>query len=366
MKKNIIHFIGQIGLGGTEKQLYLFLKYNNIKSFSHSIIVFNHSKYGDFAKKFSSLGVKLYFIPDDKDTVIKRFLFIFKLVVDKRPIILFSWTTHDNAYAGILGKIFNIKSIGSVRGSIHKTGFSTLPFLMKYICLRSVSILIINANDFRNDLSEFGIRNDNIKYVPNYVEINSNRNRSNKNHQQVIATIGNLRANKNHSFFIDLMSEIIESSPNTIGWIIGQPVDDEPNIENELLNKIKSMGLQGKVLLLGFHPNPLKLLRKSKVFVLPSLSEGAPNVILEAMSIGLPVVASNVGGIKDLIRSHKNGFLLDKNDKEGFKEIILKLLNDTRYNKSVGEKGYTYILNNHHPIEINKHFKSALRGLICV
>ena len=220
--------------------------------------------------------------------------------------------THDNAYAGILGKIFNIKSIGSVRGSIHKTGFSTLPFLMKYICLRSVSIWIINANDFRNELSEFGIRNDKIKYVPNYVEININKNCLQKSNKQIITTIGNLRANKNHSFFIDLMGEIIESSPNTIGWIIGQPVDDEPNIQNELSNKIKNMGLQDRVMMLGFHPNPLKLLRKSKVFVLPSLSEGAPNVILEAMSIGLPVVASNVGGIKDLIRSHKNGFLLIK------------------------------------------------------
>lgn len=358
MKKNIIHFIGQIGLGGTEKQLYLFLKYCRIKSISHSIIVFNQSKYGDFAKKFSSLGIKVYFIPDDKDTIIKRFFFIFKLIVDKKPNVLFSWTTHDNAYAGILGMLFNIKSIGSVRGSIHNTGFSTLPLLMKYICLRSVSLLIINANNFRNDISEFGMKIDKIKYVPNYVEINIDKNCLQKSNKQIITTIGNLRANKNHSFFIDLMGGIIESSPNTIGWIIGQPVDDEPNIQNELSNKIKNMGLQDRVMMLGFHPDPLELLGMSTVFVLPSISEGTPNVILEAMSIGLPVVASNVGGIKDLIRPHENGFLFDKDDKEGFKRIILKLLNDARYNKSVGEKGYTYVVNNHNPLKINKHFNS--------
>jgi len=294
--KNIIHFIGQIGLGGTEKQLYLFLKYFKKDNISHSVVVFNSSRYGDFENKLHSLGVKLYYIPESKNSIKKKLLFLFKLVRMVKPSIIYSWTVYDNAYAGIISKIFNIKSIGSVRGSLINTGFSKISNLMKYACIRSVSLMVINAYEFKNELTDFGLKSDKIKYMPNFVELNNMKNDFKKNQKIIISTIGNLRKNKNHSLFIEIMQGIIDSYPNANGWIIGQPVDDEPETEIDLLDQIKLMGLNNNVSLLGFQDDTLKLLRKSNVFVLTSLSEGTPNAVLEAMSIGLTVVTSNVGG----------------------------------------------------------------------
>ena len=71
--------------------------------------------------------------------------------------------------------------------------------------------------------------------------------------------------------------------------------DDEPNVHIELRDEIRTHQLEGKVSLLGFQSNIIKILKKCTVLVMPySKSEGMPNVVLEAMSIGIPVVSSNV------------------------------------------------------------------------
>ncbi|PKQ63106.1 hypothetical protein BZG02_10090 [Labilibaculum filiforme] len=71
-----------------------------------------------------------------------------------------------------------------------------------------------------------------------------------------------------------------------------------------------------------------QLLRSSHIFILPSYKEGLPLSILEAMSYSLPIIASNAGGIPDLLYKYKNGILLDAGNKLEIKKAILKLLND--------------------------------------
>ena len=74
----------------------------------YNIIVFNESPYGDLKKELIKIGVKLYFLPEDKKTIPERFIYLYKLVKKINPILIHSWTIHDNAYAGILGRIFTL------------------------------------------------------------------------------------------------------------------------------------------------------------------------------------------------------------------------------------------------------------------
>ena len=76
------------------------------------------------------------------------------------------------------------------------------------------------------------------------------------------------------------------------------------------------------------HEEVLKYMSLSDVFVLPSLSEGFPNVVLEAMASGLPIVATKVGGLPEIVKNGENGFLIKpRNSKELAKKILL-ILND--------------------------------------
>ena len=80
------------------------------------------------------------------------------------------------------------------------------------------------------------------------------------------------------------------------------------------------MGLDDKIILLGFQNNTTELLKKSSIYVFTSLSEGTPNTILEAMASGLPVISSDVGGISQIILHGENGFLYNLNDQYKFEK----------------------------------------------
>ncbi len=361
-KSNIIYFIGQIGLGGSEKQLYLLLKYLNRTDLLFHIIVFNDSPYGNLKKELYKIGVKLYFIPEEKKTIPKRFFYLYKLVKKINPILIHSWTIHDNAYAGILGKILNIKSVGSIRGSMYGTGFAKLSYALKQTALRIVDVLIVNAKSLKKEAIDFGLPEKKIKYISNCVEVNKDNRTVSK--EFIVCCIGNLRKNKNQSFFIKIMKDVIDDIPVAKGWIIGQPVDDEPNVQIELANEIRIHQLEEKVCLLGFQSNIIKLLKKCSILVVPSKSEGMPNVVLEAMSIGIPVISSNVGGLSELIHHGKNGLLCNIKNKTEFVDAIKLLLTENHLNRKLGANGKKFISSRYIPSKTVHRFNNFYYDLL--
>tara|TARA_Y100001980_G_C14555572_1_gene344425 strand:+ start:2670 stop:3767 length:1098 start_codon:yes stop_codon:yes gene_type:complete len=361
-KSNIIYFIGQIGLGGSERQLYLLLKYLNRTDLVFHVIVFNNSPYGDLKRELFKIGVKLYFLPKDKKTILERFIYLYKLVKKINPILIHSWTIHDNAYAGILGKILNIKSVGSMRGSMYGTGFTNLSYVLKQTSLRIVDVLIVNAKSLKKEAIDFGLPEKKIKYISNCVEVYKDNRTISK--EFIVCCIGNLRKNKNHSFFINIMKDVIDDIPLAKGWIIGQPVDDEPNVQNELTNEIRIHQLEEKVYLLGFQSNIIKLLKKCSILVVSSKSEGMPNVVLEAMSIGIPVISSNVGGLSELIHHGKNGLLCSIKNKTEFADAIKLLLTKTHLNRKLGANGKKFILARYLPSRTVHRFNNFYFDLL--
>jgi glycosyltransferase involved in cell wall biosynthesis len=96
-----------------------------------------------------------------------------------------------------------------------------------------------------------------------------------------------------------------------------------------------------------FNDQKMELLKKADIFVLPSYFEGLPNALLEAMASGIPVIASNVGGIPDLIQNGKNGFLAEPRNPSVLSEKIRLLAENRPLRKTFSEQAYTYVKDNH-------------------
>ena len=129
----------------------------------------------------------------------------------------------------------------------------------------------------------------------------------------VVGYVGWLIPIKGVTYLINAMARVVEQHPESILVLVGKG-DDKGEEEIKLKEQVKRAGLVDKVLFLGWRPDVEEIMGCFDIFVLPSLNEGMGRVLVEAMAAGLPIVASRVGGIPDLVKDGHNGLLVPPAD----------------------------------------------------
>ena len=139
-----------------------------------------------------------------------------------------------------------------------------------------------------------------------------------------IVTVGRLNKQKNHKVLIEAFKKISAQFPMYTLEIYG-----EGPLKEDLKKQIAGLNLETKVFLKGAYSDVLERIYGAELFVLPSLYEGMPNALLEAMSMGIVVLSTNCpcGGPSELIQHGKNGFLCNTDDIEDLKDKIELILN---------------------------------------
>lgn len=153
----------------------------------------------------------------------------------------------------------------------------------------------------------------------------------------LVGTTGRLTHIKGHRYLIEAARKIVDKRPDTTFVFLG-----DGELLNELKNMASRLGIEENVKFLGWRPDVAELMSAFDVFVLPSLNEGMGRVLVEAMALGKPIVASNVGGIPDLVIDGKNGFLVPAADVETMAARIRELLDDPGKREEMGNTGRRY------------------------
>jgi glycosyltransferase involved in cell wall biosynthesis len=122
---------------------------------------------------------------------------------------------------------------------------------------------------------------------------------------------------------------LLQSSSTLI--IIGTGFD-----EDKLRNLASKLGITNNVRFLGHSREVVKYYQASDIFVLPSYAEGMPNSLLEAMACGLPVIASRIGGVVDVVEDGKSGILVEPGDVSGLASAMVRLLKDAELRQRLG------------------------------
>lgn len=163
--------------------------------------------------------------------------------------------------------------------------------------------------------------------IPNF--ITSYPEYSNDGRKNKVIAVGRLCEVKGFDRLIDIWS-LVKKEKDYVLEIIGDGDDD---IKSELQRRIRKYGLEDSVILMGAlnHDQVIDEMRSSKAYVMTSHSEAFPFVLLEAMSVGLPVIAYDVRvGPAAIIRQGINGYLIKDWDDKGFSEKICDVLNDKK------------------------------------
>jgi glycosyltransferase involved in cell wall biosynthesis len=148
----------------------------------------------------------------------------------------------------------------------------------------------------------------------------------------VIATVGRLDPEKNHDLLLVAMRRLIEECPDVRLLLVGYGP-----LGPRLQAQARSLGIGSFVHLLGFRKDVEDILGAADIFVLPSEWEGLPLALLEAGAKGLPAVASNTGGVPEIIKNGETGFLVEPGDVAELANKLIQLLSNPVLRRTLGE-----------------------------
>ena len=258
---------------------------------------------------------------------------IIKNLINKDTILHANWIFPSGQLARIIAKKYNIPFTVSLLGTdVHNLNYGTRYWYFAKEVLDDAKIICSVSHELiKKCLKEkIQIDENKIHYLDNIYDedkfyIKDKRNVRKKNNIsediKVILYAGNLIDVKNVDTLIKAFYEISKSDNSYKLFIAGSG-----SKENYLKELVKEFRLNEDVIFLGnlFQEDLIDYMNAADIFCLPSKNEGTPNVIIESLLCGIPVVASNVGGIPEVIKHGTNGYLFEPFNIRNLKDLLLK------------------------------------------
>lgn len=261
------------------------------------------------------------------------------------PIILHTHLYH----AGIVGRLIgHLSAIPFIL--CHQAGpendRSTLRSFIDRVTASFVTKYTVSCNAVAEILHQReGIPYSKIVPIPNFIsmpqtDVQPSRFSKSSLPALRIITIGRLSPEKGHLDLIRAAS-LLEDIPFTLR-IIG-----EGDFKATLQNEINKLHIEDKVTLCGYHTNVMEILSDADIFVLPSKWEGISLALLEAMSVGVPVIATDSGGTPEIVHPEQTGILVPPNDPHAIANAVREYYNNPEKRRILGMNGRRFVSENY-------------------
>lgn len=324
----ITFIVESLDVGGTELSLLKWLRHCDRKNFEPSVISFRK---GPLMKDLENSNVHATVIHKKFPFDVSFFYRLVRKLAKMKPDVVHCRNGIPAISYGVLATRFaRIPVICSIHGRTHYIRQNIKTWLWFRIMRLSQTIITVTEG-IGEEVSRYGnIPRDKVKAIYNGIDLTGQApapSRENLRKESgfsrddfLIGTVGNLRAIKGQKYLVQAMPEILAKIGRAKVVLIGS------GEEQENLQKLAAqLHISDKIKFLGYRENAGRLIGMFDVFVLPSLSEGFPNVLLEAIVAGVPVVATNAGGIPEIVRHGKEALLVNPADATGLAAAIIRL-----------------------------------------
>lgn len=339
-KITILQVVNGLAAGGGELKLLELLKH--FKPQEYNIVIASVGQGGILEKDFRQLGYPLFIFNKKHRFDVTLIWQLVKLIKRFHVDVVMTTLFYADIIGAIAAWIAKVKAVISwevitaPQQRRHSLAYSIAQRNFTKVVAVSEAIARIVIED-RGVPAEkvvtihYGV--DTEKYKINH-HFNKRAELGIGENEIILGTVARLAEQKGHCYLIEAAPDVIAEFPNVRFVFVG----DGP-LEDKLKRQIKQLGIQKHFLFLGFRHDVVELLNTFDVFVLPSLYEGLPNVVLEAMACGKPIVATSVDGTPEAIVHGKTGYLVEPQNATVLSEALIDLLNQPDQMTLLGENG---------------------------
>ena len=335
VKTKVIQIIPDLNLGGAETVVEN-LSVKLVEDGYCVYVVSLYDKHTAISERLEKKGVPVFYLGKKPGFDIRLIIRLRKLFKETKPDVI-----HTHLYAltyallasirnKIPVKVHTVHSIATKEMSKVKRMFNS--FFYKY---KIVTPIAVSPSVKESMINEYELGYGQVPMIYNGIDLSKCIPKINYDNVLsgdivTIVHIGSFKEAKNHLGLIESFKIVNNIYPNTILKLIGTG-----KLEDTIKNRVKELGLDDNVVFLGLKTNVYPYLYEADIFVLPSLWEGMPITLIEAMSTGLPIVATSVGGIPDIIKNNITGLLVNVDNVE-IANAIIKLINNRKLRERLG------------------------------
>ncbi len=333
---NILQILPELNVGGVETGTLDLAKH--LVKLGHKAVVVSNG--GKLVKELESFGVIHYQLPVHKKSIFTFFRIIPRLaeIIKKEDIDIVHARSRMPAWiAFFAARKTNRLFITTCHGYYKKHPFSYVMGWAKMVICPSNVIA-------RHMIDDFSVPQERIRLIPRSVDLEKFRflNPDKKRKEDFnIGIIGRITPLKGHLHFIKAMAKLARSVPRLKIWIVGEAPASKEAYKEQIEVLIRRLGLWYCTQFLGTQRDIPGILANLDLLVLSTLTQEAfGRVVIEAQACGVPVIATKVGGVVDIIEDGKTGLLVPPADPSGIAEAALRIFKDKEFSRKLSVAAY--------------------------
>jgi len=261
------------------------------------------------------------------------------------------WHGHDyksNALGLLLKRFHRMKLVTTLHGWVKFTRRTPLYYGIDRFSLRYYDRVISVSDDLQQQCLEAGVKADCCVLIKNAIDCDKYQRTQSKESAKsqlhipvggfLIGAVGRLSEEKGFETLIRSVDRMIRAGKDVRLIIAG-----EGDCHARLTKLIAELGQSERIRLLGYHSEMLPIYEAIDYFVLSSLREGLPNVVLEAMAMGVPVIATRVAGVPAVVTDGETGWLIEPGDETALYEKLMEVESNPALQMQIGTAGQSLI-----------------------
>jgi glycosyltransferase involved in cell wall biosynthesis len=335
-------------LGGAERMMYLFIKLLDKRRFDLSIC--SLCKFALEKQQYlRNCNIDVYFLKNKKKIDFAFYHQLYSIMNRVQPHIVHSHNFYPNKYSRIVGCVFpHVRKVIHEHGTV-LTKSKKQRYYDKYLKKCTDRVVVVSKSVAESLINNIGFSRSMIEILPNGIDLKEyDKSKIDRNNIRkffgldtdtiVIGMVARLHKHKDHDTLLCAISQLVKTRRNIKLLLVG----DGP-CRKTIEKQVHTLGIEKHVTFLGHRTDIPKITAAFDIAVLSSKTEGFGISILEAMALEIPVIASSIEGIKEIVNHGHNGLLFPCGDARTLHELFNVLINNKELYKSIAINGKTTV-----------------------